>query len=428
MNNPKTPPVMQPAVGAGRSKMSMRVGFVGVVAVAVLGGFAAETALIEPAGPQSPEEALEQFFEAAGNEDLIGMAETLLPSEREAFIDPTRAITDEVERLEIFGEAVEIDTLGTLDITVEGLTVASSSLAEGFAIVSPTGGTISVAGSTDDLPLARVLSDWVGDDPKDLGESIDLSRASDRRLVAVEHEGSWYLSLTYTWVESLRGQGPLPAFGAGLTPVGGDTPEQAIQNFFAEVVEADLSGVLTQLDPHEMRAVYDYAPLFLENGQAALDEVVDGLHHNGATWEISDLELRSEERRGRTVVLIDGIRISGSFGDNTASIEFRDHCVSLKARGTDLGETNELLCQGDDVDQVDELDALPEFLGSLEDIEFDTAGVTVVERDGRWYISTVPSVLYLYVDVLVALDPGDVENLNEGFRELRELLPGPGTD
>lgn len=410
-----------------KSKTPMRIGFAGaLVAVAGLGGFAVKTALSEPAGPQSPEAAAAEFFEAMGNEDIIGMAEVWLPSEREAYIDPSMALIDELERLEIFGEGVEIDSLGTLDIVVEGIEFTSTPLAPGFATVKPTAGTVSVTGTSDDVPVMKAVKEWLDEEPEDYASTADVDepRNQDEYVVAVEHNGSWYLSLGYTAAEISREETnkPLPAFGQGPTPVGGATPEEAIENFAAELVEVDLEGMLTQLDPEEMRVLYDYAPLFIDDGQEVIDAGLEDLREMGVSWNISDLDVRSEDRRGRTVVIVEGFTLSGSLESNTAILDFRDKCVSVKVSGPDIGEIDEGFCEGDDLEQIDQLGTVPEFFTTLENLEFDTAGITVVERYGRWYISTVPSMLYLYVDVLVALEPSDVEAMKSGFQELQDFV------
>jgi len=87
------------------------VGRVGLVAAALAvaggGAFAVTRALSEPAGAQTPEEAVDQLFEAVENDDLVGLTEVMLPSERESLIDPMVDLFTELERLEVLDDQLQ---------------------------------------------------------------------------------------------------------------------------------------------------------------------------------------------------------------------------------------------------------------------------------------------------------------------------------
>ena len=373
-----------------KSNTGMRLGLAGaLLAVTGLGGFAVKTALSEPAGPETPEQAMEAFFEAFANEDVVGMAETLLPSEREAYIDPTLAITDELERLEIFGKDVEIDTFGTLDITVEELVVQSTPLAEGFAMVESTAGTVHVIGGIEDVEALATIGEWLGEEPEPSSDEVTDLSEEPLEMVAVEQNGVWYLSLTYSAAEEIRTDAgkPLPSFGAGPTPIGGATPEAAIENFVNEMVDLDLEGMLTQLDPEEMRALYDYSPLFMASTQDEIDDMLNEMRAEGVNWGITDLQLRTDDSRGRTIVLLDGFTFEASFDDNEISATFAGECVSVKASGEMVGDVDESFCEGDEL-AADEIAPLADL--GLDHIEFPEPGITVVQR-GRQLVHLLGS-------------------------------------
>ncbi len=410
-----------------KSNTGMRLGLAGaLLAVTGLGGFAVKTALSEPAGPETPEEAMEAFFEAFANEDLVGMAETLLPSEREAYVDPVLSLTDELERLEIFGKDVEIDTLGTLEVSVEGLVVQSTPLAEGFAMVESTSGTLHVVGGIEDVEAARILGEWLGEDPEQASDEVSDLAEEPLEMVAVQEEGVWYLSLAYSSAEAIRKDAdkPLPSFGAGPTPVGGATPEAAIENFVNEMVDLDLEGMLTQLDPEEMRALYDYAPLFMTSTQNDIDDLLNEMRAEGVSWGVTDLQLHTDDSRGRTIVLFDGATFGASFGDNEITLVFAGDCVSVRASGEMVGELDESFCEGDEL-AADEIAPLADL--GLDDIEFPQLGITVVQRGDNWYVSSAPTILFSIVDVLAVLEPADVDTLKDAgsdiFEQLNQLDP-----
>lgn len=419
--NPSSAILPTPA-SSSRPSNGLRLGLVGaLVAVAGLGGFAVKTALTEPAGPQSPEAAVDAFFVALDNEDLIGMAETLLPSERESLIDPSLAIVEEIERLEIFGAGIEIDTMGTFEVVVTGVVAESKPLADGFAMVSADTGTVAITGGSDDLPVVASFLELTNQDPEAaITETADLAQ-DPFEMVAVEHDGSWYLSLAYSAAEAIRSDhtAPLPIFGSGPIPVGGSSPEAAIENLMNEMVQGDLEGMLTQLDPEEMRALYDYSPLFVPDAQEMIDTGLAGFRAEGAEWSITNIALHSEERNGRTVVVLDAMDLEFSMPGTQASASFADGCTTIQASGDAFGDVDETLCQDDPPSGYD-FDYMAEL--GLSHIEVPEFGTTVVERDGSWYVSVVPTALYSGIDLLRVLEPGDIEAIKNNLDGLQEVL------
>lgn len=411
-----------------QSGKGRRVGLAAaLLAVTGMGAFAVSTALSEPAGPQSPEEALEEFFAAVGNEDLVGMAETILPSERDALITPLLSITSELERLELFGEAIEIDSFGTLDFEVEGVLVSSTLLDPGIAAVRTDAGTIQVHGSTDDVPVMAKITEWFDEQPEEFEDAIVDLAEEPIRLVAVEDNGSWYLSLFYSAAEQARkdsGLG-LPNFGEGPVPVGAPTPEGAVENFVNELVALNLEGMITQLDPEEMRALYDYSPLFVPDAQAEVNELLDGLRSEGLEWSVTNLESHADDARGRTVVVIDGAGFQASSDEFSYEVSFADDCFSYAIDDGWSEPQSETVCEGDQPLPDSGMD-LPTFDFDFEGITFPEPGITVVERDGQWYISSIPTALYTYVDILAAIELEQFEQIKTAGQEWFDLFWSEG--
>lgn len=419
-----------------KSSTGMRAGLAGaLLVVAGAGGFAVNSALSTPDGPQSPEAAMEALFEAYGNEDVVGILETLLPSERESLVDPTLALVQEIERLEVIGGGIDLDTFGDLDVVIDGLVVESTPLADGFATVRPTAGTMMVHGTTADFPLGAEIGDALDEEPEVLMEEPVELVDSGFEVVAVEDDGTWYLSLLYSGAEIVREgtTAPLPAFGAGPTPVGGETPEQAVENLVNRGLETDLEGMLAQLDPEEFRVLYDYSPLFLPEAQAMIDELRTELEDGGFAWSLVDLDLTSAEVNGRTVVVLEAIELTGTDGSSTFTSRVEGECVVVDA----VSDVNELThidtCSAEYADtdgsMLEEFGiAAPDF-SALTDAEL-VQGVTVIERDGRWFISFMPSILYAYVDVAKSLEPSDAQEWVDFGSELYDSFLGPitGTD
>lgn len=427
-----------------KSSIAGRVGLV-AAALAVAGGgaFAVTRALAEPAGAETADEAVTQLFEAVENDDLIGLTEAMLPSEREALIDPMIDLFAELERLEILDEDVDLEARtdeagsGGIDFSVSGLAYTTTVIGEGVVNVQLTGGIVSVTGDVGDLPFGERATAEIGQE--NMSESLDEEIANfaeepDAQFTVVEEDGSWYISLWYSVAEAAREEAgePVPAFGAGVVPVGGDTPEDALRVMMEAAVDLDAEGVVAALDPAEFRALHDYAPLFLDDADEAAAEFRQMLDDEGITYSLDRLDLSSADVRGRTVVSVDGFAVSAFVEGESFSLDYDGNCFTA-ILGSEIDET----C----LDGLrDELagEELPE--AYLDLVTESDSGVTVVERDGQWFVSGVPTIIGAYTDLLASLEPQDIEDLTDffgssfedafelGFEGFEELNGGNGND
>ncbi len=389
-----------------KSPWGMRVGLLAAAAaVAGVGALAVRTALSEPAGPQSPEEAVTQLFEALGNEDVLGMTEVMLPSERESLVEPGLAIFTELQRLEVLDAEADLGQMPYFDITIEGLELTSTPVTDGLTMVETTGGMISASGSGA-VPLAdRFDLDteaWT-EEPTPMGED-------PLKMAVVEEDGSWYVSLWYSGAEAARtdaGEAGLPVIGGGPTPVGAESPEAVVEALIENMAALDAEGVLTLLDPEEARILYDYSNLYLPELESSIDEFKADAEAEGATWSVEAVETESAEVNGRTVVALTSIEVAMSGPDLDMQMTLAGDCVTTVASGV-----TEEFCPED----VEELGF--GLFGGLVGTDSWKAELTVVERNGRWYVSLIPSMLYRVNDVLVEMEPADIDAMIDGFDEL----------
>lgn len=486
--------------GAGWGRLAL-VGTVLVVAVAA--GFAIWRALSGPSGPATPEEAAARLFESGDQEDLLGIIEVMLPSERESLVEPTTDLVGELVRLEVLSDRTIDDDgalAGTSGVTFDfpepgqpgelAYEIAPLGGSETVQWVTVTGGTATV---TFDPAVARdglgaALLDRFGDDlGEDLEPQIDtvdfaeeLARGEPLEFAVVEEDGGWYFSVWYT-VAGLASDGRGPDHLAAPTPNGADSPEEAAAQFLRSAIELDVAGAMSTLDPEEFRALYDYwghvGPDVVEGAQQARREAADG----GFDWSVESVSASSEERDGRTVATFDELAVrftstaEGAEADLVASVS----ADGLSVDGTLLGApltltvdqdrvTGQGTIEGDAVDiDVDlrtyeghlqigpdrlelsrEGDCLvlsadgerellcDEDLGlngssAALDIEEDwqaigegarTPGLTMVERDGRWYVSGFPTWIYAMTDVLAVIDREQFDELLDSSVELLDDL------
>lgn len=402
-----------------KSSIAGRVGLV-AAALAVAGGgaFAVTRALAEPAGAETADEAVTQLFEAVENDDLIGLTEAMLPSEREAVIDPMIDLFSELERLEILDEDVDLesraDEAGSdgIDFSVSGLDYTTTVVGEGVVNVQLTGGIVSVTGDVSDLPFGDRATAEIGEE--NMSESLDeeivnFAEEPDAQFTVVEEDGSWYISLWYSVAEAAREEAgePVPAFGAGVAPVGGDTPEDALRVMMEAAVDLDAEGVIAAMDPAEFRALHDYAPLFLGDADEAAAEFRQMLNDEGVTYSLDRLDLSSADVRGRTVVSVDGFAVSAFAEGESFSLDYDGNCFTV-ILGSEIDET----CLDGLRDELAGEDIPEAYLDLVTD---SNSGVTVVERDGQWFVSGLPTIIGAYTDLLASLEPQDIDDLTDFF-------------
>lgn len=403
-------------------KKSSIVGRVGLVAAALAvaggGAFAVTRALDEPTGAATADEAVTQLFEAVENDDLIGLTEAMLPSEREAIIDPMIDLFSELERLEILDEDVDLearaDEAGSdgIDFSVSGLDYITTVVGEGVVNVQLTGGVVTVTGDVGDLPFGDRAAAEIGEE--NMSESLDeqvvnFAEEDDAQFTVVEEDGSWYISLWYSVAEAAREEAgePAPTFGAGVIPVGGDTPEDALRVMIDAAIGLDAEGVIAAMDPSEFRALHDYAPLFLDEVDEAAVEFRQMLADEGVTYSLDRLDLSSADVRGRTVVSVDGFAASAFADGENASIDYDGNCFT-----TIVGSEIDEVCLDTLQDELAD-EELPD--AYLDLVTESNSGVTVIERDGQWYVSGFPTIIGAYTDLLASLEPQDIDDLTEFF-------------
>lgn len=399
----------------------LRFGLVAAVAaVSVAGAVAVNTALSAPAGPQTPEDAVDQMLAALENEDVLGMTDVMLPSEREAFIEPSLAVLDEIQRLgflddvDLDGEPAEAGTEGGLipglDLDFEGVEYVVTPIGDGVANVSVVAGTATATVDPSQLPDS-FEDPYLSESP--FTETEDLSD-EDISMTIVEEDGGWYVSLWYSAAEQARRDAgaAVPIFGQGPAAIGGATPGEAVSGLIAEMVELDLDGSIGHLDPREFRALYDYSPLFVPDAQTEIDQFRVDLAQEDITWSVTDVVTSSQEIRGRTVVTVEGLSGSVSTPDGTFLLVSDGDCQTVSGPGIET----QTACATDPGASFAELSDLALFQ-KLSEVE---TGITVVERDGRWFVSGAPTVLYGAVDVLSVLERSDIDQVVDEGDQLAE--------
>jgi hypothetical protein len=342
-------------------------------------------------GADSPEGAVRRLADAMQHEDPLAAVDVIAPDEVRTLHQTVDAASARAAEVDLVRSASA--PLAGLDVSVDDLQLTSEELAPGFAKVTIVGGRLALDGDVDALSdtLRRTVSGIAGGEI-DLAAAWDLqtsTRLVDPFVMVVERDGHWYVSAAYTVLEFLRiGEGlPEADFGSGRAAratLGADTPEAAAQLALDAAATADWETLLSLAPPDEL-PVYDYRAALAQLMRENLDP----------EFTVDAFAAQATRDGGRAVV---DVRASGRTSSGDAW-ELRDGCLlattSEQTEGGAVVPYSDGFCLGGG-------GALPYSFGYAADGRGDAAmRITAVERDGRWFVSPVGTVLD-YVDTWVA--------------------------
>ena len=356
--------------------------------VAVGGGAFALAALTEDDGATTPQAAVEEFIEAVAAEDVIGVGETLVPSERDLVLDHLDPILAELQRLDVADADADARDVSGLDFTadLDSLRIQESPLTDAVTRVRILDGALGLDADLDGLPVGSAVRDSEGPlenpDPVDLLVDVFGGQAD---VVTVKGSDGWHVSVFYTLAEYLRAAEGLPSAGLGERPVpiGAESPEALIAAVIDRTVAGDFARLLTLADPVEAAVLYDYWPVFApEWADSTASALADGPWADVRSYETAVTGDGSE--RVVSLTAWDYAYGFGTTADDGSRSSFDGACFA-----TTYGSGSDGLDAGDE--------RFPAAEGCLgEPIEFDgemvmplrsgLAEISVVERDGRWYV------------------------------------------
>lgn len=396
-----------PPAAPRKSRRGLLTAIGGVAAVGVLGvvGYVVYDQLNGPAGgADSPSAAVLELSSAASGEDAVTALSLLPPGEVGPIVDLYR---DVEKKATSTGVAAKDHPFAGFDLKVDGVAVKTEELGPDVAAVTITGGTVSWALNPDELqgPL-RIEGD--GDVRRPTDGSADLveitrnaSSGSPLRLMTVQRDGKWYVSPMYTLLELWRTQQglPEPDFSKEIdySGTGADSAEAAVQEAAQRLAAFDVDGFLDLLSPDEAAALYQYR-----------DAIMTSLHQDGALAELqSEIRLsvdKVESEKGDEVD--DRVPVTIKSASGTASDDHGDsyswsldrNCFSYSGNGDSDGA-----CLQDVL--ADE--------GFAPDLaaQFPSLTLLTQEKDGRWYLSPMATVVGQVRKAVNKFDTDDVAGL-----------------
>ncbi len=368
-------------------------------------------------GADSPEALGLAMMQSVENEDMLGLIDVMLPGERDLFRESAVDFVNEFIRLELLSPAADLSQIAGVDLDIENEAVfvrptnvddISNVAISGLMTATVDGEALPIGNMIDDV--AAILEVPSPDRSQMSGSG---SEAIDTEFTAVERDGRWYFSMMYTAAEFARqevGLGEIPV--TGLTPIGGDSPEEAVDLLFKSVIDLNLSDVIATLNPGEAEALQRYAPLFLDEAQSELTGVP-------LQWSLEEAEYSTTGSGNRRTVAIETLAIEGVAEGVPFSLEYRNGCAIVSADG----ETFDLCDAVQSVSaELDDFFADAKPIADLVDRvelalnDIGPIGITVREFDGKWYVSPIGTYVDVYLTVLRALDADEI-------REIVALIP-----
>lgn len=405
-----------------RSRGTLVAVIVGVVALLAAGTFAViKITGGDDGGAASPADVGTELIAALEEEDLLGVIDLLLPSEREALRQPMIDLVDHMKRLEVLSAEASLDDVGGLDLRFGDVqvTVEPTNVTDITNIV--LSGTASAVVDGEAVPLGDLLIDeaFAGERPE-MDQPMESNEFDDVRLTTVERDGRWYLSAFYSMAETARGRDSgrdIPL--VGLAAVGAEEPELAVDAMLDAMVASDVAAMVALLDPSEVEALHRYAPLFLGEAEQSADDLP-------VEATISDVQYSVAGEGNRRSVGIDSISVTITqpeseldSGDEpmTVTLTYAAGCLVV----TGMGEEATEVC-GTDFDSIDELaeqngfgdsEATQELLDAFSEAfaDFDPSGIAVHEVDGKWYVSPLRTLFDGLDSVLDALERPEIERI-----------------
>lgn len=383
-------------------------------------------ALTRDDGAETPEQALQALIDAVESGDAVAVLDALPPAERRAIVDRLPDLADHLVALGLI-EAGDGSSTSLPTLSVDDLTVSTTEFDENVAAVDLIGGELHASFASADGGLVTDAGRELlvgsadpadgGSDPTatstggpgedDLRVTRDLAQ-EPIRLIAIREGGGWHISVAYSIVDALVADGgvAVPDMGNGPFAFGAETAEAAVTDFFRAYADGYLDRLVTLLASDEARSLYDYAPVILP-GTAKL---VEDLMLMGAyDVQLNGIETSVEGSGDTRTVTVTGLDLDIRDQVHKMHLVLRDGCLHVDERIDDDDTPYAVydICAGewDDPDARDRpLDDLvgnaAVFGGGAELPTF-----TVVERNGRWFISPIRSLLDATIGTLDGLGP-----------------------
>jgi hypothetical protein len=234
-------------------------------------------------------------------------------------------------------------------------------------------------------------------------------RVDGLEVVTIEEDGRWYVSVFYSLADAARRENgaPPPDFGNGIEPDGADSPEGAVRELVDAGTSLDVRRAIALMPPDEGRVLHDYAPLFIDSIEQAVEDEGESLRA-----EVSRLDLSTSRDGDDTIVRVDGFTASATVDGSATQVDFDGECAVITVDGED-----ERTCAGDANVPTGALGPFSSMFGgdTRSGLPSPDLGIVVVERDGEWYVSPIRTAIRPFLEVLRAIDREALDGVDDFF-------------
>jgi hypothetical protein len=379
-----------PFVTAELSRRRPRRRFGSLIAAAgmaalLLVGMLAVTALVGSGGASTPESAVQRLADAVSHGDPLAASDVMAPEELRSLHDTVDTAQKRAAELKLVQSASA--PLAGLNLSVDNLHLRVEPMADGYAKVVIDNGTLHA--STHKTKFSPVMQKVLRDST-DNSTDIDLTHFGNDNpvqnfVVTVRHDGKWYVSAAYTALEYFREYNNLTAatVGAGqhdLANLGASTPDDAVKGVVQALASNDWDKLFALSNPDEL-PLYDYREAikqyFTQRGTAT-------------SFAVDKLDTTSQVH-GDTASVV--MHFTGHSDNGPWSLN--GGCLNPGTNGSVdvfVNSPNYAYCF-DATKPPDEFLSLFGVTTLNADAQLSTQAVTVVRRDGRWFVNPVSSAL-----------------------------------
>jgi hypothetical protein len=366
-------------------------------------------------GQSTPQDAVVQMLGSVSEEDPIGIADQLDPTEAHLFADMTGDIFDQLKRLGVINKDVDKAAATGVKITTKDLTFADQpiSINDHLSIVQLTGGTVTVQTGTGTFPFSKKILDAfpeLAQTSEPQTETVDIAKEVAEqghpfRIATVNRDGKWYPSLFYTAADNWAFESIGPDYHlAPIANAGGSSPEDAMNAFLDAAMSGDPKAIISVLSPDEMGVLHDYGTLMIDSDSVPSADDLAGVQLSDVTWSVSDVT-------GGKKVSIKNLTLTTPDGAYTIARDPAAGSVTISMPGQGSVNINQ-----DNIDTWLDQNGAADLDPQIRDIikrEFPKViglGVVMVQGgDGKWYVSPLRSFSDVLVSLLSGLESADID-------------------
>ena len=360
--------------------------------LAVIGVVAFRAFTGEGGGAGSPDAAVRNLADAVVRRDVAGALTLLPPGEVRSLKKVYDKATSKAAKAGLLRAA---DPFAGVDMRIAGLRLQVHKDANDVARVTIQAGAASYAVDDKALqtPIRALIAhsrDESGDEQKWAKGQVELGPTRDRpaiTLTTIRQGGRWYVSPTYSLLESWRQDSGLPSpnFGVDLAKVstGAPTPEAAVNALSTAVQSFDVSKMIDLLSPDELGGAFRrYRQAIVVGTEDYFSDV-----RRNVSFRVNELQTSVLNKHGGTAdVAISSANGTAAYGRDSARWRLEGTCLNVTGSSD---RSNECLAQiNPEAGSATLADSVP------------SAFVSVTNHHGKWYVSPVQTLLR-YGELLV---------------------------